>query len=80
MKTRKEKRAFLRALTKAVLKEVIAKAPSMPPEWDGWELRAYLARAFNAQDMLSERTEHYFSQSYRKRLRAFKRECATRGL
>lgn len=44
--TNKQKRQFIRELTRAVTRDALAKVPDMPEEWDGVELRRYLADKF----------------------------------
>ena len=41
--TRADKKRFIRQLAKSVTKEIIANIPKMPAEWDGAELRQYVA-------------------------------------
>lgn len=40
------KTEFIRDLTSNVVKSILAKVPEMPAEWDGHELREYLADEF----------------------------------
>jgi hypothetical protein len=47
--TKKEKVQFIRELTASVTASIIDKVPQMPDEWDGIELRHYIADRFEAQ-------------------------------
>ena len=47
--TRNEKLKFIHDLTAEVLGYIIARVPEMPEEWDGIELRLYLADKFEEQ-------------------------------
>lgn len=49
--TRKEKRQFITDLCRSIKKESLAKVPSMPENWDGLELRQYLADKFDDSRM-----------------------------
>ena len=42
----KEKRAFVRSLANSVRDAILARADAMPKEWDGHELRQFLADEF----------------------------------
>ncbi len=46
--TRKQQRHFVRELISAVHKEILAKLPNVPEEWDGHELRQLIADHFQA--------------------------------
>jgi hypothetical protein len=74
--TEQEKKAFLCELTSNVLQEVLAKVPNMPAEWDGHELRAYLAEKFaiSAMTVGSKRPE------WRKRTKEFRNEMLVRNI
>ena len=77
MSTRKEKRAFIRALVKTVTKDVLAKVPLMPPEWDGQELREYLADQFTRSCTLRYSVkDHACGRAHLKRLRASRSQRA----
>lgn len=45
--TKSEKVKFIRSLVNAVRSEIIGKVPEMPEEWDGIELRQYIADRFS---------------------------------
>lgn len=47
--TLKEKRAFVRNLANSVRDAIIARADAMPTEWDGHELRQFLADEFTRE-------------------------------
>lgn len=81
MKTRKEKRAFIRALTKSVLKDVLDNVPFMPPEWGGLELREYLADRFARSCSLRHAVPNSFTgRSHIQRLREYRNDLLTRPL
>jgi hypothetical protein len=42
----KEKRAFVRRLTNSIRDAILARVKDLPEEWDGHELRQYLADNF----------------------------------
>jgi hypothetical protein len=44
--THTQKRRFLRELTRSILDSALDSAEKMPEEWDGHELRCYLADKF----------------------------------
>jgi len=44
--TREEKLTFIGTLIQNVLDSVLAKVADMPEEWDGFELRRYIADKF----------------------------------
>jgi hypothetical protein len=46
--TQVEQRRFIRELIGNVKKEVIANVPKMPQDWNGIELRQYIANRFAA--------------------------------
>lgn len=45
--TLKQKKTFIRDLTKSIMAQVIVAAANMPEEWDGIEIRQLLADKFN---------------------------------
>ena len=45
--TKTEKVKFVRSLVNAIRAEIIGKVPDMPEEWDGHELRQYIADRFS---------------------------------
>lgn len=44
--TEREKRRFVKELMREVQRTIISNIPKMPEEWDGIELRQYLADKF----------------------------------
>jgi DNA-binding LacI/PurR family transcriptional regulator len=70
---------FIYELVDAVKRDVIDKADLMPDEWDGEELRRYLADRFEHECNLLARGQVRSSGSS-KRLAAYKAACAKRGL
>ena len=44
--TEQERSTFTAELIDAVKSEILAKIPKMPDEWDGHELRVYIAEQF----------------------------------
>lgn len=69
--TPEAKEKFIRSLCNSVRDSVIERIKYMPEEWDGIELREYLAREFERETVLSRNP-----QPDRKRLREFKRVAA----
>jgi hypothetical protein len=67
--TKKEKIKFIRELTASVTASIIDKIPDMPDEWDGIELRHYLADKFMAQCMTYSRGS---DRSAQRRYREYK--------
>ena len=51
--TRRGKRQFIRDLCNRIKKDVISKVGAMPSEWDGHELRVYLAETFEDSASMS---------------------------
>ncbi len=75
--TRREQARFLRELTGSILKDgvALAKAGKFPKEWNGIELRWWLAARFEAATMCVA------GEPYRRRLlRAFRNEVLVRNL
>ena len=48
---KKEKRFFIRQLSATIVKDALSKVEKMPENWDGHELRLYLADCFKAAVM-----------------------------
>ena len=71
--TKKDKKRFIRELTRSVTKTVLAKVNKMPEEWDGHELRQFLADYY--QDSTS-----LMRKDYRSRYRAYKNERLVNNL
>lgn len=78
--TRDEKLQFIGDLMATVKAAIVERVDDMPDEWDGHELRRYLA------DKLEEQIFHPFSKhpvwgfERDKRLRAYHNECIARNL
>ena len=47
--TKKEQKAFARGLIDAVKKAILVECALMPEEWDGHEIREYIADAFETE-------------------------------
>lgn len=75
----KQKRQFVRALIRGTQKAILAKVSQMPPEWDGHELRAYIADQFEANKVTVGRRDAY-GRAYRQRTAEYRNECITRNL
>jgi hypothetical protein len=45
--TKTEKKRFIRELIRNVSAEIFAKVPEMPEQWDGFELRQFIAEKFS---------------------------------
>lgn len=72
---RKEKREFIRSLTRAVTRDVLAKVSQMPDAWDGLELRELLADEFNRERHMTRGAEA--RRDYRRRLKEYRNVRAT---
>lgn len=70
--TTREKKKFIRDLCERIHAELQVKVPLMPAEWDGHELRKYIAHHFAAADMSTLMTG--------KRLRDYRNELIVRNL
>lgn len=69
----KEKKTFIKSLTKSIQDELINKIPTMPEHWDGIELRWLLAEKFDR-----EQSDCWRSSPARKR--KYKNETITRNI
>jgi hypothetical protein len=69
--TRAEKAVFVDELVESVKQDVLMKFSQMPEEWDGIELRQYLADVF-------ARSAHWGNSKMR--LRAYRNEVLVRNL
>jgi hypothetical protein len=69
-----EKEKFIRSLCDQTRDAVIARIKHMPEEWDGLELREYLARQFEGECYLSRKPS---DTSKRRRLRDFRNTVVT---
>lgn len=56
--TKREKRVFVRELIGSVKKSVLANVDRMPDEWDGIELREYIADKFADSKAFSKGRPH----------------------
>lgn len=72
MKTKAEKRKFIRDLTKSVTADLLQAVDKMPEEWDGVEMRTYIADKFEYQQIRELMPL--------KRLRAYRNEIVIRNL
>jgi hypothetical protein len=72
--TQREKRRFIRELIGSVKKTVIANVAKMPEEWDGIELREYLADKFAESRVLMSRPD------MKRRLKDYRNEVLVRNL
>ncbi|MBS3648810.1 hypothetical protein KEU06_09350 [Pseudaminobacter sp. 19-2017] len=77
--TKREKRRFIRELISAVQKSILDRVPDMPEEWDGHELRAYIAEKFGETVVTVGRTGHY-GKPYAKRTRDYRNTVIERNL
>lgn len=59
--TKKEKRVFVRNYLASFRKQLLAEVERMPEDWDGFELRQYIAElfAFEVRDMGRSRKRAY---------------------
>jgi hypothetical protein len=83
--TRDEKHRFIHDLTEAVTLAIIAKIDDMPEEWDGIELRRYIADRFEEEapadgSLVTWRRPVVWGFSRDRRLRAYHAECIARNL
>ena len=69
-----EKRRFIRDLIANVQKDVLAKVDLMPAEWDGVELREYVAHKFQESTLFAHRPD------MRHRASDYRNEVITRNL
>lgn len=74
-----EKRRFVRELIANVQRDVLAKVPLMPEEWDGHELRRYIADKFDESAITVGRSGTH-GHDYRARTRAYRNEVLVRNL
>jgi hypothetical protein len=66
----REKKTFVSELISNIRRDIIAKLPDTPAEWDGHELRKYTAERFAQADWIMTG----------KRLRNYKNEVLVRNL
>lgn len=69
---RNDKRRFIEDLTANIKEEIINRIPRMPEEWDGIELRRYIAEKFNELGN--------FGEMSRSRAKNYKNEVLVRNL
>ena len=73
--TRDDQAAFIKSLCDSVRDHALGKLSAMPEGWDGMELREYLADQFDRERHMSRR-----KADYRRRLRDYRSDVATRPL
>lgn len=76
--TNGEKRKFINDLVKNVKKDVLAKVPNMPQEWDGIELRQYLSDKFRESAYLTYKNQ--LSPALKRRRKNYENEVVVRNL
>ncbi len=74
-----EKRRFIRDLIRNVQADILAKVEKMPEDWDGHELRRYVADTFDRSAMTVGRKGPY-GKPYAKRTRDYRNEVIVRNL
>jgi hypothetical protein len=72
--TKREKIKFVRDLMGSIQKLVISKVDAMPEEWDGHQLRQYIA------DKTAEQAQSLYLRNDRKALKSYKNEVLVRNL
>lgn len=77
--TRDEKENFLNLIIEAVRADIISRVAEMPEEWDGHELRRYIADKFERENGLLAQGQ-VRSNRATKRLAAYRNIVATRNL
>ena len=70
-----QKRAFIDELVNNVHSAIVDKIDAMPDDWDGHELRRYIADKFDDSAMTIGR-----DKSYARRFKAYKNEVLIRNL
>jgi hypothetical protein len=70
--TNEEKRAFIVELIGNVQAEILAKVEAMPDEWDGHELRRFIADKFDQANMGLLATGRVRSQGSSKRMKSYR--------
>jgi hypothetical protein len=73
------KQAFIVALIRNIQADILAKVPQMPEDWDGHELRRYIADKFAESSVTLGRPGPY-GKPYGKRYRRYKNEVIVRNL
>ena len=64
--TRDEKIKFIRGLSAKVIDSVVAQVDQMPDDWDGTELRTFLAESFERETVMTRRGHARRFREYRK--------------
>lgn len=77
--TNADKCSFIESLISRVKAEVLSKVLDMPAEWDGHELRRYIADKFDESAMTVGRKGPH-GKPYAARTRAYRNAVATRNL
>ena len=75
-----DKIQFINDLSERVIRDIIEKAPLMPEEWDGHELRRYIADKFDEAAIGLLARGRVRQQRSSKRLAAYRNEVAIRNL
>jgi len=65
-----DQRAIVRSICRDVTKAIVAKVRDMPEEWEGWELREFIADQFHRERYMSIA---FNKRPYLPRLRAYKK-------
>lgn len=73
--TKRQKRSIIRQLIAGRQRDILKAVDKMPDEWDGIELRAFIADKFN-----EEKAWTVMNDNKSERARAFKIACLIRGL
>lgn len=74
--TKADKKKFIKSLTNSVRDAVLARVDRIPENWDGLELREYLAEEFARECVLSRPSR---SGDFKSRLRDYRNDIATSG-
>jgi hypothetical protein len=73
------KQDFIREIIAHVQNDILAAVPNMPEEWDGHELRRFIADKFDHSAMTVGR-KGFYGRDYRQRTRAYRNEVLVRNL
>jgi hypothetical protein len=71
---------FVASLTESIVKEILSNIPLMPEQWDGHELRRYIADKFEEKTGGSLARGVVRQNSTTKRLAAYRNEVIVRNL
>ncbi len=77
--TEAQKETFVRELISNVQADILRRIPEMPDEWDGHELRRYIADKFDESAITVGRKGPY-GRDYVARTRAYRNEVTVRNL